>query len=131
MGAESNLHEKPSVDHSEHEHTGHDHGSEDDVGKTDMEKMAVALAEFSEEDPPRDVCVNVGATLQFVWLNGEKIYDSEKEWRGWRRRMQLSNVIFNRCSNCTAPGTMDCRTKPRRTAGTSAADATEIQQHGA
>lgn len=41
-----------SSDHSEmeHDHSGHDHGSGDQAGKTDMEKMTEALADFSEED---------------------------------------------------------------------------------
>ena len=35
---------------TEHDHSGHDHGDEDHAGKTDMEKMTEALADFSEED---------------------------------------------------------------------------------
>ena len=50
MGTDSNLGEESSHDHSEHEHAGHGQGSRDHAGKTDMEKMAAALADFSEED---------------------------------------------------------------------------------
>ncbi|WP_147870583.1 hypothetical protein [Stieleria maiorica] len=41
-----------SSDHpeTEHDHSGHDHGDGDHAGKTDMEKMTEALADFSEED---------------------------------------------------------------------------------
>jgi Cu(I)/Ag(I) efflux system membrane fusion protein len=41
-----------SPDHSEmeHDHSGHDHGDGGHAGKTDMEKMTEALADFSEED---------------------------------------------------------------------------------
>lgn len=35
---------------SEHDHSDHDHGDEDHAGKTDMEMMTEALADFSEED---------------------------------------------------------------------------------
>lgn len=34
----------------EHLHSRHDHGDGDHLGKTDMEKMTEALADFSEED---------------------------------------------------------------------------------
>lgn len=37
-------------DHSGHDHGDHDHGDGDHAGKTDMEKMTEALADFSEED---------------------------------------------------------------------------------
>lgn len=35
---------------SGHDHSAHDHGDVDHGGKTDMEKMTEALANFSEED---------------------------------------------------------------------------------
>lgn len=37
-------------DYSEHEHVGHEHGDGDHAGKTDIEKMTAALADFYEED---------------------------------------------------------------------------------
>lgn len=43
-------HSEMEHDHAGHDHGDHDHGDGDHAGKTDMEMMTEALADFSEED---------------------------------------------------------------------------------
>lgn len=50
---------------------------------TDSDDQIVQAVSFVESETDRNVFFNTGARLLTIWLNGEKIFDSDNPWGGW------------------------------------------------
>jgi len=50
---------------------------------TESDNQIVQAVSCIESETDRDVFLNTGARLLSIWLNGEKIFESNNPWAGW------------------------------------------------
>jgi hypothetical protein len=50
---------------------------------TNVDRQIVQAVSYCESERDRDVYFNTGARLMTIWLNGEKIFESDNPWAGW------------------------------------------------
>lgn len=50
---------------------------------TDVDRQIVQAISYCKSESDRDVYFNTGARLMTIWLNGEKIFESDNPWAGW------------------------------------------------
>jgi hypothetical protein len=50
---------------------------------TDADNQIVQAISYIESETDRVVFFNTGARLLTIWLNGEKIFESDNPWAGW------------------------------------------------